>query len=360
MKTIKVTAKSGESRLLINEKLENLHKYCNIDKTVIITDNNIAHLYGNSFSNFKTITIEGSEESKNIETVAKIYEKLLGFSCDRHSFIVGIGGGVVTDITGFVASTFLRGVRYGFVSTTLLAQVDAGIGGKNGVNFMGIKNIIGTFSQPDFIIIDLDTLKTLDIKEFISGIGEIIKYSIISGKGFFDLLADNLSSVISKFKENRLQDNALPCSEVNSLLSYFIEESLIIKADIVEKDEKEAGLRKILNLGHTLGHAIEITENIPHGAAVIKGIKFASDLSTREGFLDIEENRKITSLLELTGVPLEIKSKRDKIKEALSHDKKKKGDNIDFIFIKNIGDVFISSIKLKTVMEAIDDMCIGR
>ena len=357
MKTITVTAKSGESRLLINEKLGNLYKYCNINETVIITDSNIARLYGNSFSNFRTIIIDDGEKNKNIETVTDIYKKLLEFSCDRHSFIVGIGGGVVTDITGFAASTFLRGVKYGFVPTTLLAQVDAAIGGKNGVNFMGIKNIAGTFSQPDFVILDVDTLKTLDIKEFISGIGEIIKYSVISGRDFFNLLADNLSSIISEFQKKPM---AGINTGMNNFLPYFIEESLKIKADIVEKDEREKGLRKILNLGHTLAHAIEITENIPHGAAVIKGIKFAGDLSAKEGFLDIEENRKITSLLELTGVPLSLGTKREKIKEALFHDKKKKGDSIDFVFIKNIGDVFVSNIKLETVMEAIDDMCINR
>ena len=362
MKTITVTAKSGKSRLLINEKLKNLHKYCNIDETIIIMDKNIARLYGNSFNDFKTIIIDGSEKNKNIETVVNIYKKLLEFSCDRHSFIVGIGGGVVTDITGFVSSTFLRGIRYAFVPTTLLSQVDAAIGGKNGVNFMGIKNIIGTFSQPDFVIFDVDTLKTLDIKEFISGIGEIIKCSIISGKEFFNLLSDNLYNIISKFKEHCLLENVPVYNGLENLLYYFIEESLKIKADIVEKDEKEAGLRKVLNLGHTLAHAIEITENIPHGAAVIKGTKFASDFSTKEGFLDIEENRKITSLLELTGVSLSlgIKTDRDKIKEALFHDKKKKGDTIDFVFIKNIGSVFISNIKIEKIMEAIDDMCINR
>jgi len=362
MKTITVTTRSGKSRIIINEKLENLHKYCNINETVIIMDKNIARLYGDSFNDFKTIIIDGSEKNKNIETVLKVYEKLLEFSCDRYSFIVGVGGGVVTDITGFVASTFLRGIRYAFVPTTLLAQVDASVGGKNGVNFMGIKNIIGTFSQPDFVFIDFDTLKTLDIKEFISGIGEIVKCSIISGREFFDLLSDNLHDVISKFKEHRLPEDSQPNNDLENLFLYFIEESLKIKADIVEKDEKESGLRKVLNLGHTLAHAIEIAENIPHGAAVIKGIKFASDFSTKEGFLDIEENKKITSLLELTGVPLSlgIKTEQDKIKETLAHDKKKKGDTIDFVFIKNIGDVFISNIKIEKVMEAIDDLCINR
>ncbi|MCL2705863.1 MAG: 3-dehydroquinate synthase [Spirochaetaceae bacterium] len=362
MKTITVTAKSGKSRLLINEKLKNLHKYCNIDETIIIMDKNIARLYGNSFNDFKTIIIDGSEKNKNIETVVNIYKKLLEFSCDRHSFIVGIGGGVVTDITGFVSSTFLRGIRYAFVPTTLLSQVDAAVGGKNGVNFMEIKNIIGTFSQPDFVIIDTDVLKTLDKKEFISGIGEIIKCSIISGGEFFDLLVNNLHNVISEFGKNLLPENALAWNKEGNLLSYFIEESLKIKADIVEKDEKEEGLRKVLNFGHTLAHAIEIAENIPHGAAVIKGIKFSCDFSTKEGFLDIEENKKITSLLEFTGVSLSlgIKTEQDKIKETLAHDKKKKGDTIDFIFIKNIGDIFISNIKIEKVMEAIDDMCINR
>ncbi len=355
MNTITVNAKSGKSKLLINEKIVNLDKYCNPSETVIITDNNIADIYGSSFSNFKKIVINSGENNKNLETVSNIYTKLLDLSCDRHSFLVGIGGGVITDITGFAASTFLRGIGYGFVPTTLLSQVDASLGGKNGVNFMGIKNIIGTFSQPEFVIIDVDTLKSLSMKEFISGIGEIIKYSIISGPDFFNLLAGNLDSIISGF------DKKEP-DMLNSLLTGFIEQSIKIKADIVEKDEKETGLRRILNLGHTLAHAIEIAENIAHGAAVIKGIKFAADLSTREGFLDAEENRKITLLLELSGVSIVpgVKTEKEKIKEIICHDKKKNRDSIDFVFIKKIGDVFTSNITLKKLMEAIDDMCISR
>ncbi|MCL2294100.1 MAG: 3-dehydroquinate synthase [Spirochaetes bacterium] len=356
MKTITLAAKSGQSRLLINERLENLHKHCDVNKTVVITDKNTADLYGNGFKNFKTIIISGEEKDKNLETAGTIYKKLLEFSCDRHSFIVGLGGGAVTDMTGFVASTFLRGVRFGFVPTTLLAQVDAGIGGKNGVNFMGSKNMIGTITQPDFVIIDANTLKTLSAREFISGIGEIIKYSIIAGEDFFNQLAGNLYLIISEFQKKSLSE------KTEAILSYLIEESIKIKVDIVEKDEKETGLRKVLNLGHTLAHAIELTEDIPHGEAVIKGIKFAADFSTREEFLNIEENRKITNMLELTGVStyLGIKTKRDKIKEAICHDKKKKQDTIDFVFIRNAGDVFVSNIKLKTIWEVVDDMCINQ
>ncbi|MEE9495919.1 MAG: 3-dehydroquinate synthase, partial [Desulfobacterales bacterium] len=161
METITINANSGPSRILIGERLENLQRYVPKTRPIIITDRNVRHLYPLDSMATEVITIGTGEEIKTLDTVRDIYGHLLSSEADRSSFIVGIGGGIVCDITGFVASTFLRGVRFGFVATTLLAQVDAGVGGKNGVNFKGYKNMVGLFHQPEFVICDPEILKTL-------------------------------------------------------------------------------------------------------------------------------------------------------------------------------------------------------
>lgn len=349
MERFTVKTDSGNTEVLVGEKVQNLKLYCDTASAVVITDANVFSLYGKAFDGFKTIVIKGGENNKNLETVSYIYEKLFSWGVDRKSFIAAVGGGVVTDIAGFAASTYMRGIRYGFVSTTLLAQVDAGIGGKNGVNFMGAKNIIGTFTQPEFVIADTSSLSTLAGEEILSGLGEIIKHSIISGGGFFDYACSNAGKI------------AAGCSgqEKEELLKHFITSSIKIKAAVVEQDERETGLRRVLNLGHTLAHAIEMEEGIPHGIAVIKGLKFAADFSKASGYMEDSEHRKILTLLESTGVDTAVRARRARIKELLLHDKKLEKSVINFVFMRKAGDVFSMGIPAAGIMEALDDMCIG-
>ena len=216
---------------------------------VYITDSNVYKYYSNYFNDNKTIVVKAGEKSKSIETINAIYSELLEMNANRNTIIIGAGGGIITDITGFVASTYMRGVKFGFISTSLLGMVDASIGGKNGINFNGYKNIIGTISQPLFIYWSIDFLDTLPQEEIENGFGEIVKYAIGFDNHLFDLL----------YSYNIINDKH-KLLEVIKICQH-------IKQDIVYLDEKEHNIRKKLNLGHTIAHAIEkFTNNsISHG-----------------------------------------------------------------------------------------------
>ena len=188
MKTLEIHGTTGKSTLLVGEKLENLHVHLPPFETVIITDENIRRLYGDQFPQGRIIEIGMGEGIKTLETVKNIFQELVEHEADRTVFIVGIGGGIVCDITGFAASTYLRGVRFGFVATTLLAQVDAGVGGKNGVNFSGYKNMVGVFNQPEFVICDPGVLKTLSKRDRGCGLAEVVKHAAIADDRLFNYL----------------------------------------------------------------------------------------------------------------------------------------------------------------------------
>ena len=201
MKTITIKTDSGPSRILIAERLENLQRYVPVAKPIIITDVNIGKFYPLDAIASDVITIGTGEANKTLDTVQEIYAQLLSFQVDRSAFIVGVGGGMVCDITGFAASTFMRGVRFGFVATSLLAQVDASVGGKNGVHFQGYKNMVGLFHQPEFVICDLDVLKTLPAREVCCGLAEIVKHAAIADADLFDYLEKHAESILALDRE---------------------------------------------------------------------------------------------------------------------------------------------------------------
>ncbi|HAO23316.1 MAG TPA: 3-dehydroquinate synthase [Desulfobacteraceae bacterium] len=339
MKTFDVM---GKSRILIGEKLENAAKYIPADKTVIITDHNVRRLYGNLFPNCEVIEIGMGESVKVLDTMSHIYQKLIGLGIDRSGFILGIGGGIVCDITGFAASTYLRGIQFGFVSTTLLAQVDASVGGKNGVNVGGYKNMVGTFNQPQFVICDMSMLKTLPPEELSCGFAEIVKHALIADAKMFDYLEIN-------FKE------ALSLNE--SVIERLVLDSVRIKADIVNQDERESGERRKLNFGHTFGHAVEKTTGVPHGAAVSVGMMMASYLSIRKGFLSKQELKRIECLLLMLKLPTVISADREKIIDAMKKDKKRIGDMIKFVLLDGIGQSLVKEISVTELEEVSYDLC---
>jgi len=308
---------------------------------MIITDQNIDRLYGSHFANFNKIVIGTGEKIKTQTTVEYIIEELLNKGCDRHTFIVGVGGGVVCDIAGFVASVFMRGIPFGFVSTTLLSQVDASIGGKNGINFKGFKNLIGVFNHPLFVICDINMLKTLPIEELKSGLVEVIKHSIINQPKGFDFIVKNLDDILS-----------IDISTIQKLLM----DSIQVKMDIVAKDEKESGERKKLNLGHTIGHAIESTERIPHGFAIAKGLIMTAKLSQQAGFCNEETVRRISSLIKSIDLPTTTDVSTQQLIGFIQKDKKKNLGKIDFIMIKKIGEVFIKTLTLKELENKINNI----
>ena len=283
MKRVMIHSQPRDSLIMINERLANLVDYLPVDKPIIITDENVMAIWGKHFPPGDVITIGTGEMIKSFDTVHHIYEQLLSLEADRASFIVGIGGGIVCDIAGFAASTYMRGVRFGFVSTTLLSQVDASVGGKNGFNLGGYKNIVGVFNQPEFVICDLDLLKTVPREEILSGFAEIIKHGAIADKELF--------AYLERHRESAL---ALEAQVIEKL----VYDSVIIKSEIVNRDEKEKDERRKLNFGHTFGHAIEKLTKVKHGEAVSAGMVLAAELSVKKNRLTAEASKRLASLID--------------------------------------------------------------
>jgi len=332
MRSVKIHGASGDSILLVGEKLSNIDKYINGKNIVIITDTQMWHYYKDDFPACDVIKIGSGEKVKTLDTVREIYSQLMDLEIQRSSFIVGIGGGVVCDITGFVASTYLRGLRFGFVASTLLSQVDASVGGKNGVNFNGYKNMVGVFNQPQFVICDLNLLKTLPERELLNGFAEIVKHAVIKDPNLFGYL-----------EKKYLKALALD----TGVLEKLVYDSVVIKAFIVNTDEKEKGERRKLNFGHTFGHAIEKVAGVSHGEAVSAGMTTASLLSVNRGLLTTSNMERIECLLNNLKLPVRIPVDGKRVIDALKKDKKREGKSIHFVLLKDIGNAIVEKISIK-------------
>jgi 3-dehydroquinate synthase len=344
METFIIQTPHSTSKILLGEQLTRLSAYLPDTKTVIITDGHVHSLYKDHFPQTTEVIVIGhGEKIKTLDTLNDIFTKFVEMELDRSSFVVGIGGGIVCDITGFAASVYLRGVDFGFVSSTLLSQVDASIGGKNGVNFMGYKNMIGVFSQPKWVICDLDMLKTLPEKEFIAAFAEIIKHGCIRDASMFEYLEQNAT--------NALQRDT-------NVLHKLISNSLAIKSDVVQKDEKESGLRRILNFGHTIGHAIEKNNpSVIHGNAISIGMVVAAKISEKAGLLSTRESERIENLIAAYKLPTEINIPKEQLFESIGKDKKRENDTINFVLLDGIGSSIIKSIEISQLKEIIYDLC---
>jgi 3-dehydroquinate synthase len=324
------------SEIIIGENWRSFRKYIPGGSAVIVTDDNILKIYGKNFDGLKVLSVPPGENSKRLEVIAELANRLLKLGIDRHGFILGVGGGVVCDIAGFLASVYMRGVSFGFVSTSLLSQVDASVGGKNGVNLDTVKNIIGTFRQPEFVICDPEMLITLPEDEYRSGLGELIKHGLICDAG---LLMD-LESNIGAIRERDTQ-----------ILSGLIGRSVKIKADVVTGDEKETGKRMILNFGHTFGHAIESNAGLKHGYAVAAGMVIASEISLKMGLLSSIDRKRVSDLLNSFNLLAEYKISAEQIKEFILNDKKRSGDEVNFILLEKLGSAIVKSIPISELMD---------
>ncbi len=331
MHTVIVEGQTGRSQILVGEKLSDLGRYLPAGHVVIITDEVVAGLYRDRFPDCDVITIGCGEQIKTLDTVAEIYDRLIDLEADRSTFLVGIGGGIVGDITGFAASTYMRGLRFGFVATSLLAQVDASVGGKNGVNFKGYKNMVGVFNQPEFVIIDIDMLHTLPPAEIACGLSEIVKHACIADKNYFEFIEDQSQAI------ERLDPD---------VMLRLIHESVQIKASVVNQDEKESGRRRILNFGHTIGHALEKTLKVSHGQAVSLGMMLAADLSNRKGLLQASDVQRIRSLLGRLNLPVTIEFDRQAVFDALKKDKKRRRSEIHFVLLNGLGNAVVENLSL--------------
>lgn len=336
MKIIEINTSPHTSRIIIGERLYSLPSYLPDGKTIIITDDKIKSLYGQHFPKVPVIVTSQGEKNKTMATLDLIFEKLVEYEADRSTFIVAVGGGIVCDVAGFAASVYMRGLRYGFVSTTLLSQVDASVGGKNGVNFRKYKNMIGVFNQPEFVICDLAMLQTLDVYEYRSGFAEVIKAAAIKSEPFFNYLEENYEAALNMDQQ---------------VLEKIIYDSVRIKADIVEQDEKEKGERKKLNFGHTFAHSIEHNTGILHGEAVSLGMVLAADLSEELGLLSNDQHTRLISLLKNMRLPVEQKIDYPALLDAMKKDKKRRDDHIDMVFLDRIGNAVIKSLPIKQLEE---------
>lgn len=311
----------------------------------MITDETVKSHYGVVFSDLPTIAIGQGEKIKNLDTVKRIYREFLKLEIDRSSQIIGIGGGIVCDVSGFAASTYLRGLTFGFVPTTLLAQVDASIGGKNGVNFQDYKNIIGVFRQPRFVLCDPEVLGTLPEKELQCGIAEIIKHALIKDSSLFKLLEREWNALLSLDKPS---------------VEKIVSESIRIKAEVVQADALEAGERRKLNFGHTLGHAIEKEYRLPHGEAVSIGMVMAAKISESMGLLKGKDTELIINLLSKFGLPTQLPSEAGPLMKAVKKDKKREGEKIHFVLLTEIGNAKVIKISYPKLEELIHDLCMHR
>lgn len=307
-------------------------------RCAVITDSNVgkkfakAALKSLSASGFQPvlIAVPAGEKSKSVSTVEKCYDQLAKHRLERKSFIVALGGGVVGDLAGFVAATYLRGIPFVQVPTTLLAQVDSSVGGKTGVNLKAGKNLVGAFYQPQLVLCDLDALKTLPKREYISGLAEVIKYGVIYDAILFAQLERNLPKLLQRDVAT-LRAVVARCCE--------------IKADVVGQDETESGLRAILNFGHTIGHAIENSSGYGkflHGEAISIGQTAAAKLSHKILGLPSDDAERIKKLFLEAGLPVKIKlnsAQRKKLFAAMKLDKKVSGGEIKFVLAQKIGKV---------------------
>ena len=322
----------GKSEIFVGRVAEALDKYLNGERVVVITDANIDRLYHDLISRYDHIIVGHGEGNKNLVAVQTIYSRLLDMGADRSTTLLGVGGGIVTDITGYVASTFMRGLDFGFISTSLLGQVDASIGGKNGVNIANYKNMVGTFAQPRFVISDVDFLRTLPLRELRAGMAEVVKMAIVGDADLFAFIEESISE---------------QCYRDSDTMRRMVLESARLKADIVDRDECEKGVRRVLNLGHTIGHAIEkCTSKLNHGEAVAIGLSQISHVANRIGMLPREDMLRIDSLLEKIGFSLELPVPMSDILREMRFDKKKSNDLLRVVLPECIGSCRIVEMPL--------------
>ncbi len=311
------------------------------DTTVFITDENVYSAQANKFSGWKTIVIKPGEQYKNQDTVNEVIAQLIDLQADRQTFIVGIGGGVVTDITGFAASVYMRGIRFGFVPTSILAMVDASVGGKNGIDVGVYKNLVGVINHPEFLLYDYTFLETLPDNEWINGFAEIIKHACIKDTKMFHFLEKNL---LMKFQSSV------------EMIGKLIKQNVDIKYNVVVNDEHEMGERKLLNFGHTIGHAIENTSKLSHGNAISIGMVAACRISEKINGFDGEESKKIIKLLQKYKLPVSFNFDKQKAWEVLQHDKKKAGNTMNFVVLDKIGKASVQSIAMNQLHEIFKDI----
>ncbi len=322
-------------------------------KICVCTDSNVDALYGEAVLKLVSdcckkavkFVFPAGEEHKNLDTVKDAYRFLIEEHFDRKDVLIALGGGVTGDLTGYVAATYLRGIDFIQVPTTLLAQADSSIGGKTGVDFEGYKNMVGAFKMPRLVYMNFETLKTLDDRQFFSGFAEIMKHGLIKDAEFYEWLIENMYEI---------------CERDLDVLSEMLMKSCVVKKLVVEKDPTEQGERALLNLGHTIGHAIEKAKNFElfHGECVALGTVAAAYVSWKKELLSMEEFYEIRDMFVPFYLPITVEGiDPEEILKLTKSDKKKDGDSIRFILLKKIGKAVIdTTVTDEEILNAIKEI----
>ncbi|MFT4062016.1 MAG: 3-dehydroquinate synthase [Edaphocola sp.] len=328
MTSYKAEFGSGATNFYFNGGIEQLRELAPPERSIILTDENVMERHDGLLHHWEAIVIPPGEASKNLQTLDDVVRQLLALKADRRYTLVGVGGGVVTDMAGFVAGIYQRGIRCGFVPTSILAMVDAAIGGKNGLDVGEFKNMIGLVRQPDFLLYDYALLRTLPVLEWRNGFAEIIKHACIGDAEMFASLAQH---ELADYRQNI------------TLLDELIQRNAQQKIAVVLQDETETGLRRTLNYGHTLAHAIENVMGYPHGFAVSIGMVFAAKMSEAiTGFPGLEQ---IKNLLEKYGLPTDGNYDKKEALQLMMSDKKRQGNIINYVLLEQIGKAVIEPLE---------------
>jgi len=319
--------------------ISHLKEIVDKNNAVIITDENVYYAHTKRFKGWNCIVLKPGEEFKVQSTVDSVIEQLIEMEADRKTTLIGVGGGVITDLTGYVASVYMRGISFGFIPTTLLAMVDASIGGKNGIDVGVYKNMVGIIRQPKFILHDMVFLNTLPQSEWGNGFAEIIKHAAIKDAVMFRELEANT------FKKYQGRQKSI-CE--------LVQRNTIIKTKVVQNDEFEKGERRLLNFGHTLGHALENQYELSHGQAVAIGMTYASVIS--EKIIGFKEANRVTALLLKYGLPTFASFDKQKVFDVLKMDKKREKKEMNYVMLEKIGKGVVKSIQLDELKQIIKSL----
>lgn len=327
MKRINYKFRDSSTSFYFDGNFPYLKKLVEQKHAVIITDENVYGKFQKRFAGWNTIVLKAGEEFKTQPTVDAIIDQLIEFGTDRRTTLVGVGGGVITDITGYAASVYMRGIPFGFLPTSLLAMVDACIGGKNGIDVGVYKNMVGTIRQPSFIFYDMSFLSTLPHQEWVNGFAEIIKHACIKDAPLFRGLE---TGSVERFKKSR------------KAISDLVKRNATIKIRVVQNDEFEKGDRRLLNFGHTLGHALETQYHLTHGQAVAIGMVYASKISAEiTGFKNAD---RVAKLIERYELPTTAEFDRQRVIDVMKMDKKREKSEMNYVLLDRIGKGLVRGI----------------
>jgi 3-dehydroquinate synthase len=341
MRTLSYQFQHSNTKYYLGESLQQLGNYADPTRTVLVVDENVDQHHGQKLAGWRKLVIPDGEENKSGEVLEQIINGLIELEADRKTMLIGIGGGMTTDLTGYAASIYMRGMPVGFVPTTLLAQVDASIGGKNGINHGKHKNMLGTIRQPEFILFDYSLPLTMPADEWHNGFAEIIKYACILDASLFTYLEEN--------RDKAMQRDV-------AVLEYLVERSVELKTKVVLEDEFETASRRWLNFGHTLGHAVEKIENIAHGRAVAIGMVAAAKISEKLKGLPVEQTNRLIRLINDYQLPVTLTSNKEEVFNIFKLDKKREKDAIHFVLLEEIGKATTQPVPIAELKQMLDEL----